>query len=135
MKILIVDDNLVQRMVLEFNLKKSNYQVVVARNGQEALQILESQPDVGLVITDIRMPDMDGLELLRRMKLNSSLRDLPFILCTALSDPEHIQQAAKLGCRYYVTKPVQEQIFMKRVHEALESRKFASDNAASSSHQ
>lgn len=125
MKILIVDDNLVQRMVLEFNLKKNNYQVLLAANGQEALQSLEKQGDVDLVITDIKMPDMDGLELLRRMKSNPRLRELPFILCTAHSDSEHVRKAAQLGCRYYVVKPVQVQVLLQRVREALQSRKPA----------
>jgi CheY-like chemotaxis protein len=123
MKILIADDNLIQRMVMEFNLKKNDYQVVTATTGREALLVLESQPDVGLVISDIMMPDMDGLELMRQVKFNPSLHDIPFIMCTALPDSEHIQKAAKLGCRYYIVKPVQFQVLLQRVQEALESRK------------
>jgi two-component system, chemotaxis family, chemotaxis protein CheY len=124
MKILIADDNLIQRMVLEFKLKQNHYQVVLATCGQEAWQILESQPDVGLLITDIMMPNMDGLELLRRMKAHPSLQDLPVIMCTALRDSDYIQKATQLGCRYYIVKPVQVQVLLQRVEEALQARKL-----------
>jgi len=122
MKILIVDDNMIARKVLEYNLTKYRYQVVLATTGMEAMKVLESNSDVGLIITDIMMPDMDGLELLRQVRSNSELNDTPVILCSALSDTELIKKAAKLGCRYYVVKPVQIKVLLQMVQEALENR-------------
>ena len=120
MKILIVEDNLIQRKVLEFNLKKSGYQVEVVAGGKEALAVLENQTDVGLVITDIVMPGINGLELLRLMKAHPRLNSIPVILCTSLSDSEAIKKAARLGCRFYIVKPMQVGVMLNMVRQALE---------------
>lgn len=130
MKILITEDDPIQRMVLDNILKRNHYEVVVAACGADALKILESQPDVGLLISDIMMPDMDGLELLRRVKANPGFFDLPIILCTALADVDHIKAAAKLGCRYYIVKPLQVQVVLQRIQEALDDRKLILREAA-----
>jgi CheY-like chemotaxis protein len=122
MKILIVDDNPIQRMVLEFSLRKCNHQMVVVAGGQEALQVLEDQPDVGLVITDIMMPDVSGLELLRLMKANPRHNNIPVILCTVLSDGDNVRKAAQLGCRFYIVKPIQIKVMLRMVEEALEDQ-------------
>lgn len=124
MKILITEDDPIQRMLLDNILKRNHYEVAVAACGTDALQVLETQPDVGLLISDIMMPDMDGLELLRRVKANPGLFDLPIILCTALTDVEHIKAAARLGCGYYIVKPLQVQVVLQRVQEALDGRKM-----------
>lgn len=129
MKILIADDNLIQRMVLDHILKKANYEVVLAKSGQEALQILESASDIGLLISDILMPGMDGLELLRHIKANPNLSTIPVIMCTALAGSEHVQEASKLGCRYYIVKPAQVQVVLQRVQEALEDERLVLRNA------
>lgn len=124
MKILIAEDDPIQRMVLDNILKRNHYEVVVAACGADALRVLETQPDVGLLISDIMMPDMDGLELLRRVKANRGFFDLPIILCTALADMEHIKTAARLGCGYYIVKPLQVQVVLQRIQEALDGRKM-----------
>lgn len=120
MKILIVDDNLIQRKVLEYNLKKFNYSVEVVAGGKEAMRVLENQPEVGLVITDIVMPEGNGLELLSLMKSSAKLNGIPVILCTSLSDSENIKKAARLGCRFYIVKPMQVKVLLNMVQEALE---------------
>jgi CheY-like chemotaxis protein len=123
MKILIVDDNLIQRKVLEYNLTKFNYSVEVVAGGKEAMRVLENRADVGLVITDIVMPEGNGLELLSLMKSNAKLNGIPVILCTSLSDSENIKKAARLGCRFYIVKPMQVKVLLNMVQEALEDHK------------
>lgn len=130
MKILIAEDNLIQRIVLDHILKKANYEVLLAASGQEALHVLENQSDIGLLISDIMMPGIDGLELLRRIKANPNLSSIPVIMCTALADSEHVQAASKLGCRYYIVKPAQVQVVLQRVQEALEDERLVLRDAA-----
>ena len=123
MSILIVDDNTIQRMVLKCNLSKNGYEVLMATTGPEALQQLKAHPDIRVVITDIMMPDMDGLELIRQMKQEVQWDSIPVIICTALADTDHVQQAVKLGCRHYLVKPVDGAKLLQKVKEALESFK------------
>ncbi|MFN8579029.1 MAG: response regulator [Candidatus Sericytochromatia bacterium] len=106
--ILIADDEPLIRMDLKEILEEKGYNVVdEARNGLEVLDFCQSnKPD--LIILDIKMPEMDGLETLK--KLNSSLDypKVPVIMLTAYSQPELIEQAVGLGVFAYIVKPVKE---------------------------
>jgi CheY-like chemotaxis protein len=119
MSILIVDDNAMNAKILEFNLNKSGYQTLAAPSGSAALACLEDVPEVQLVISDIMMPEMDGLELLDRIKERPEWRNLPVIMCTALSDVETVRKAAKAGCRNYIVKPIKAVQLIQKVREIL----------------
>jgi CheY-like chemotaxis protein len=106
MRILIVEDNEISANILESNLNQRNYQTLVARTGTEALKFLEAHWDIGLVLTDIMLPEMDGLELVRRMREDPAWQEIPVIVCTSLADSEHVAEAARLGCRHYLLKPI-----------------------------
>jgi len=80
MSILIVEDNPVSMKILELNIKKHGYSTISAKNGREALECLGRHLDIQLVLTDIMMPEMDGLEMLCIMKQKPELRDLPVII-------------------------------------------------------
>jgi len=103
MLILIAEDDEHLRRVLQIRLLKDGYQVVVATNGQDALDKLSSQfPD--LVITDIVMPYISGLEVVKFVKANKE-RQIPVIVLSALGQEEVVQEAFLLGADDFIVKP------------------------------
>jgi CheY-like chemotaxis protein len=118
-KVLVVEDNRVSARVVEAILQKEGHEVLLARSGSHALVFLECVPDIGLVVADIMMPEMDGLELLRRINENPNWRNIPVIMCTALAHASSVKKAIELGCKHYVVKPIQPEHFLRAIHEAL----------------
>ncbi len=101
-RILVVDDELSMREFLKILLEKEGHEVTVAPDADRALQIVEDQ-EVDLVVTDIRMPGMSGLELLTELKNRS--REMPVIMITAFASPDDAVLAMKNGAFDYITKP------------------------------
>jgi CheY-like chemotaxis protein len=104
-RVLLVDDSptalLLERMILDRN----HYEVIIARNGAEALEkAIEVRPDA--VVMDVMMPGMGGLEACRSIRAHATLRDTPVILVTTRGEPEHVEAGFASGCNDYVTKPV-----------------------------
>jgi len=116
-KILVADDELSMRQFLEILLKKEGHEVVCAGDGQEALSSFQRDP-VDLVISDIKMPKMDGLELLRKVKEQRPA--LAVILVTAYASPEDAIAAMKAGAYDYLTKPFKLEEIKSVIHNALE---------------
>lgn len=106
--ILIADDESLIRMDLKEILEEKGYNVVgEARNGKEVLEFCQTNtPD--LIILDIKMPEMDGLETLKEFNSSSDYPKVPVIMLTAYSQPELIEQAVGLGVFAYIVKPVKE---------------------------
>lgn len=105
--ILIVDDSAAIRKILQRVLGQAEIpvgNVYEAGDGAAALEILKSQR-VGLVLSDINMPNMDGLQLLRRMKAHEQWRKLPVIMITTEGAAAKVQEAVELGAFGYVRKP------------------------------
>lgn len=123
MSILVVEDNPINARLLEQNLIKGGYVTIRADNGKQALAWLDTRPDIELVISDIMMPEMDGLELLLTLKAQPVYRELPVIMCTSLSDLETVRKAAQGGCRHYIIKPIDSTRLMLKVGEVLASQK------------
>lgn len=123
MSILIVDDSELSAKIIEVNLRKKGLGTLYASNGKEALEILESRGDVQLVIADIVMPEMDGLELLKRIRCCADFSDLPVVLCSSAADEENVRLAAKLGCKHYLVKPVQPALLLEKVSGILKELK------------
>jgi CheY-like chemotaxis protein len=123
MRILIVEDNEISAGILESNLKQRRYESLIAYSGAEALQMLENYWDIALVVADIMMPDIDGLELVRRMQADTKCQEIPVIICSSLADADHVAQAARLGCRHYLLKPVDRVKFLLMVDRILASEK------------
>jgi signal transduction histidine kinase len=121
--ILLVDDEAGIRKVLGISLADSGYTVLTAGSGKEALQIYQAQrPDI--VLTDIKMPDMDGIELLRRIKEADA--DSEVIMFTGHGDMELAIQSLKNDATDFVTKPIDDQILeiaLKRAHERISMRR------------
>ena len=102
--VLVVDDNEDNLRVTEEILKTRGYTVHIATDGAQALRSIEqNRPDV--VLLDIMLPDMDGMEVLDRLRSNPEHVRLPVILVTAKSQDEDVLAGYKIGADYYITKP------------------------------
>ncbi len=121
-RILIVDDELGILKYLRANLEAEGYEVLAAMNGVQALQTLETElPD--LIVLDIMMPEMDGLEVCRRLRQWSQL---PIIMLSALDDEVDKVQCLDLGADDYITKPFGKDEFIARVKAVLRRAEAAS---------
>jgi len=119
MRILIVDDVLDNQLLLESVLDDAGFdRIETADSGHEALRLLAQSP-IDLVLMDIMMPDLDGIETTRRIKADPALADIPVIMVTAKSESRDLQQAFEAGAMDYVTKPVDELVLLARVRSAL----------------
>lgn len=106
--ILVLEDAEPSRNVIEYILKKNNYNVIGFENGKLALDQItsEAMPDVKLIFSDVMMPVMSGIEFVKKLKETNTLQDVPIIIMTAISDKEIIVEARKLGVTGYILKPV-----------------------------
>ena len=120
MIVLVVEDNDLTAQAMQMVLEREKHETIGARNGLEALQKLQIHSEVDLVITDIMMPQMDGLALLRWLRESTEYASLPVIICTAVSDMKRVKEAAALGCRHYLVKPVQPDELIQRVEQIQE---------------
>ncbi len=112
--ILIVDDNVYNLQVTSLILKEAGYRLGVAQSGKDALKQLEIQiPD--LVLLDIMMPEMDGIEVCRRIKEQSRWKDIPIIFLTAKTQTEDLVKAFNAGGIDYLTKPFQKEEILVRI--------------------
>ena len=100
-KILIVDDQFGIRILLNEVLNKEGYKTYQAANGHEALSLLKEQPD--LVLLDMKIPGMDGIEILKRMKKQRP--DIRVVIMTAYGELDMIQEAKNLGALTHIAKP------------------------------
>src|SRR5262245_51781571 len=117
-KVLIVDDNRASRDLVRAILKGSPYEIVEASHGQEALEkIRKEKPD--LVLLDIDMPLLDGFAVVRHIREDACLADLPVLAVTAFAMEGDREKALATGFTDYVTKPVQARMLRKQVRELL----------------
>ena len=120
MKVLIVDDEPNIVMSLDFLMRKAKYDVFIARNGQEALDLVEEEkPD--LILLDIMMPDIDGYEVCRQIKSDESTQHCKIIFMSAKSKTADIQKGLDLGASLYITKPFSTRNLMKQVKQLMKS--------------
>jgi len=110
--VLIVDDSITVRSLLEMTFTKSGYRVEQARDGQEAWEKLRSGLPCDLVFCDIEMPRMNGIELLARLQKDDDLRHIPIAMLTSRGAQRHQQEASRLGARGYFIKPYQDEVLL-----------------------
>jgi CheY-like chemotaxis protein len=119
--VLIAEDDdghaeLVRAQLLDAGIRNPYF---LFRDGQEFWAYLDTQGRQGgafLVLLDIRMPKMDGIEVLRRIKADESLARIPVIMLTTTDDPREIEECYRLGCNCYVTKPVEFEAFAQTLN-------------------
>jgi two-component system alkaline phosphatase synthesis response regulator PhoP len=117
-KILVVDDEEDILELLRFNLTKEGYQVACASTGEEALSTVRSEnPD--LILLDLMLPGMDGLEAARRLKGEFSTKNIPIVMLTAKGEESDIVTGLELGADDYITKPFSRKILVARLRAVL----------------
>lgn len=117
-KILVVDDEEPILELLRFNLEKEGYQVYVAKDGQEALECVEKeQPD--LLVLDVMLPGMDGLEVCRILRLHPRFQQIPIIMLTAKGEEIDTVLGLELGADDYMTKPFSLRELLARIKARL----------------
>lgn len=105
MKILVVDDCQTTRKILGLYLKAKGFDVVSAENGLDAIEKLASH-DVNLIMSDLNMPFMDGIELVKTLKADPNTLHIPILMVTTEADLEERQKAMEAGASAYLVKPV-----------------------------
>ena len=124
--LLVIDDNEPNRDVLSRRLRQRGYTVSVAADGAEALMLLEQQ-QFDLVLLDVEMPGMSGLEVLGQIRLRHSRTSLPVIMVTARSSGDDIVEAFQLGANDYVTKPIDFPVAVARISTHLSHKWVVED--------
>lgn len=117
--VLIVDDSAMIRKLLSYQMQKVGLKVLTAENGSEALNIIQSNTPVDIVLSDVMMPGISGVELLQEIRKHHSINDLPVIMITSLSEKEDMLHALSKGANDFLTKPVDFQVAVARIRTAL----------------
>jgi class 3 adenylate cyclase len=122
-RLLVVDDNKVNRLLLSRNLELQGHRVATAENGRVALAMLRQEP-FDLVLLDIEMPEMNGFEVLGELVADRRLRDLPVIVTSSLEGLDNVVRCIELGAEDYLAKPVNPVLLEARIGASLEKKRL-----------
>jgi len=103
--VLVADDEPHIGRIIKMKLEQGPFRVSLAYDGREALEVLEHEPDVGLVLLDLMMPHLSGLDVLSTMRADDRWRDIPCIILTAAGEEQQHTRAMQLGATEFLTKP------------------------------
>lgn len=124
--ILVVDDNFMNQRMAELILAQEDYFVVKAKSGMECLMELQHTP-VDLILLDLEMPIMDGVQTLEIIKKNKQWMNIPVIILTASADVSTVKEVSALGIIDYIKKPIQQGDLVHRVKKALQMQEHDDD--------
>jgi signal transduction histidine kinase len=122
-RILVVDDNRINRLKLSMSLEQQGHSVALAENGQQALDLLKVEP-FDVVLLDILMPDMDGYQVLQRLKDDPQLRDMPVIVISALDETDSAVRCIEIGAEDYLPKPFDPVLLRARLTSSLQKKRL-----------
>src|SRR5882724_8857253 len=122
-RLLVVDDNRVNRLLLGRALEQLGHTVTFAENGREALVTLAKRP-VDLVLLDIEMPEMDGYQVLAALAADPRLRDLPVVMMSSVEEVDSVARCIEMGAEDYLFKPVNPVLLRARVGASLEKKRL-----------
>jgi class 3 adenylate cyclase len=122
-RLLVVDDNKVNRLLLARNLELQGHSVALAENGRVALDMLRRE-SFDLLLLDMEMPEMDGFQVLEQLVRDLQLRDLPVIVTSSLEGIDNIVRCIELGAEDYLTKPVNPVLLKARIGASLEKKRL-----------
>ena len=125
-KILVVDDEADILELVRYNLVREGYVVVCAATGEEALKSAASDP-VDLIVLDLMLPGIDGLEVTRRLRQNPGTKDTPIVMLSAKGEEADIVSGLELGADDYVTKPFSPRVLVARIKAVIRRRSDAVD--------
>lgn len=117
-RILLIEDNEVNRRLAGFLLRSQDYKVREALTAREAFKILKTEP-VDLIVMDIQLPEMDGLEATAKLKAEPATANIPVIAVTSYAMAGDREKALAAGCSGYVTKPIDKTIFLAEISRHL----------------
>ncbi len=121
--ILVVDDDFFNRVVLSTSLKEEGYAVEMVEDGMQALELLAVRP-FDVVLLDLLMPEMDGYQVLEKMKASASLRNIPVIIVSSLDEMDSILRCIAMGATDYLPKPFDAQLLRARLSASLASKRL-----------
>jgi len=122
-QILIAEDSPTQAEQLKYLLEQHNYKVIIAKDGKEALRlVIKHKPSI--VISDIVMPEMNGYELCKEIKLNESTTDIPVILLTSLSRSDDVLEGISCGADNFITKPYRKDYLISHIEQIIINSKL-----------
>jgi len=122
-RLLVADDNKVNRLLLARSLELQGHRASMAENGRVALEMLAREP-FDLLLLDIEMPEMTGFEVLERMSGDAQLRDIPVIVTSSLEGIENVVRCIELGAEDYLQKPVNAVLLKARIGASLEKKRL-----------
>src|SRR4051812_32319096 len=122
-RLLVADDNKVNRLLLKRSLELQGHKVDCAENGRFALQMLQTA-SFDLLLLDIEMPEMDGFQVLERLVAEPSLADLPVLVLSSLEGVAHVVRCIELGADDYLPKPVNPVLLKARIDSSLEKKRL-----------
>jgi len=125
-RILVVDDNRMNRLKLVLGLEQQGHTVSQAENGRKALEMIKTQ-SFDLVLLDIVMPEMDGYQLLEHLKRNDAWRDIPVVMISALDEIESAVRCIEMGADDYLPKPFNPVVLRARVNNCLERKRLSDE--------
>lgn len=120
-RLLVVDDNKVNRLLLGRSLEQQGHSVEMAENGRQALDMMHAKP-FDLVLLDIEMPELNGYQVLERVTSDLQLRDIPIVITSALEELESVVKCIEMGAEDYLTKPVNPVLLKARIGASLEKK-------------
>lgn len=124
--ILVVDDEEDIRELVQLNLDREGYRVLTCETGEQALAVARAQtPD--LIVLDLMLPGIDGLEVCKRLKADSNLQEIPVVMLTAKGEESDIVAGLELGADDYITKPFSGKVLVARVRRLLRKGTEASE--------
>jgi two-component system, chemotaxis family, chemotaxis protein CheY len=125
MKVLLAEDDRISRRILVSAVENLGHTAIQCSNGIRAWNIIEDNPDIDLLITDVMMPEMGGPELIQVLRGNSASEDLPVLVISGIIGPKAISEVLALGASEFYAKPVNVQALqdgITRVHKHLQRR-------------
>ncbi len=122
MKLLVVDDSSTMRRIIKNTLQRLGFEdVLEAEHGVEAWQIMERTPDINVLITDWNMPEMNGLDLVRKVRADGRYDSMPIIMVTTEGGKAEVITALKAGVNNYIVKPFTPQVLKEKLEDVLGS--------------
>ena len=131
LRVLVADDEPHIGRIIKMKLEQGPFDVSLAYDGEEALRAAEESPDLALVLLDVMMPKMSGLDVLASLRQHERLRSVPCIILTAAGQEQHYRQAMALGASDFLTKPFSPKKLYARVAELTGVAPEATEDQAS----
>jgi DNA-binding response OmpR family regulator len=122
-RLLIVDDDMINRMMLSFGVEQQGHSAATAEGGRQALEMLRAEP-YDAVLLDLLMPEMDGFQVLEQIKSDPVLRDIPVIMVSALDEIDSVVRCIEMGAEDYLPKPFNPVLLKARVDASVAKKRW-----------